>query len=119
MKTSISMRILGTMLLVLFAKISLATTYFASGTILKIISLDRTTYGSNIDSVLVSGFSSAGSCAHNDGLVGVVFRDDEGGKRQMAMALAAKVSGVTVNIRVDDSIKTANGYCFLQVLEFN
>jgi hypothetical protein len=72
-----------------FTQYANATIYSASGTVKQIQSVDRVTYGSN-DNFLINGLSSAGSCATNDGLVDIVLRDDEGGKRQLAILLSAK-----------------------------
>ncbi len=104
---------------VLLTSIAQATAYQATGQVQMLSNVDRTTYGANMDSVLIAGFTSAGTCATNDGLVGLVLRDDEGGKRQFASLLAAKLSGATVKVRLDDSVKTSNGYCYLLILEAN
>ena len=111
------MRTFIAVVLTLSMQIACATTYQASGTVLKVVNLDRATYGTNPDSALIYGFTTAGTCATNDGLVAVILKDDEGGKRQLASLLAAKVSGTGVTVRVDDTKKNAAGFCYLQVLE--
>ena len=95
-----------------------ATTYYANGPIQKIFSVDRPTLGAN-DSFLISGFTSAGSCPTNDGLIGLVLRDDEGGRRQMALLIAAKLAGIAINVRVDDAVKNSNGYCYIALVELD
>jgi hypothetical protein len=104
--------------LLLVASHADATMYNGSGFVEKIFSGDRVSRGPN-DSFLISGFASAGSCATNDGLVGLTLRDDEGGRRQLAMVLAAKMTGVQVSIRVDDAVKNANGFCYVFLVELN
>jgi hypothetical protein len=103
--------------LAFFSSMALANPYQATGRVQMLSNLDRTVYGANIDSVLIAGFTTAGNCATNDGLVGLVLRDDEGGRRQFASLLAAKLAGADVKVRVDDSVRTPNGYCYLLILE--
>jgi hypothetical protein len=94
-----------------------AAEYTATGTIQKIFALDSQAYGDS--SILVAGLASAGTCPTNDGLISLTLRDDSGGKRQLVVALAAKLAGQQVVVRVDDSIKNARGHCYLAYLELN
>lgn len=94
---------------------SWAALYMASGPVKQVQSLDRVVYGAN-DSFSITGFGAAGSCALNDGLVGIVLRDDEGGKRQLSILLSARMSNIPVTVRVDDSVKNSAGYCYLQLI---
>jgi hypothetical protein len=94
-----------------------ATEYSATGAVLKIFALDRVNYGADKSHILVSGFSSAGSCPVNDGLIALVVRDDDGGRRQMAVALSARLAGHPVSVRVDEAIKNGAGQCYLKYLE--
>jgi hypothetical protein len=111
------MRALIVLLTAIAGPLAYATPYQATGQVKMLSNVDRPTYGPNMDSVLIEGFSSAGTCATNDGLIGLILRDDEGGRRQYASLLAAKLSGGNVKVRLDDSVKTANGYCYLLILE--
>ena len=93
-----------------------ATGYETNATVAKIYSVDRVRVGA-YDHFTVNGFTSAGSCITNDGLVAIYLRDDEGGKRQLSMVLLARAMGWSLNVRVDDTVKLANGGCLLYVLE--
>jgi hypothetical protein len=96
-----------------------ATEYYATGKVAKIFALDRGAYGVDSSHILVAGLSSAGSCPTNDGLIALYLRDEESGKKQLAVALTAKMSALQVVVRVDDQIKNANGGCYLKYLELN
>jgi hypothetical protein len=48
--------------------------------------------------------------------MGIAMKDDGNGQRQFAELLAAKTAGTTVNVRVDDTVKNGNGYCYLEFL---
>jgi len=96
-----------------------AETFEVSGKVQKIFALDRVISGSDTSHILIAGFSVAGSCPTNDGLIALALRDDEGGRRQLAVSLSAKLSGQNVVVRVDDARKNAGGVCYLQYLEFN
>lgn len=62
----------------------------------------------------IVGFSSAGSCPTNDGLVALALRDDNAGKKQLLIALTAKLNNYQVVVRADDAYKTASGgLCYL------
>jgi hypothetical protein len=94
-----------------------AAEFVATGKVQKIFALDTSAYGDS--SILVDGLASAGSCPRNDGLVSLVLRDDNGGKRQLAVALSAKLAGMPVVVRVDEGFKNARGHCYLAYLELN
>jgi hypothetical protein len=51
--------------------------YVGSGQVQYLLAKDRINY--TADNALIAGFSAAGSCATNNGLVAVAMRDDEGG----------------------------------------
>lgn len=94
-----------------------AAQYTFNGKVAKVYSLDRTRFGSPVDHFTLEGFSQAGACVLNDGLVVVVLPDDEGGRRQLAMVLMARAMGWTLHVRVNDERTTPGGACQLQVLE--
>lgn len=94
-----------------------ATQYIHVGKVAKVYSLDRTRYGSPVDHFTLQGFTQAGACLTNDGLVAVVLPDDEGGRRQRAMVLMARAMDWTLHVRVNDERTTPGGTCPLQVLE--
>lgn len=94
-----------------------ATQYIHVGKVAKVYSLDRTRYGSPVDHFTLQGFTQAGACLTNDGLVAVVLPDDEGGRRQLAVVLMARAMDWTLHVRVNDERTTPGGTCPLQVLE--
>jgi hypothetical protein len=96
-----------------------AATFYATGYVRDVSSNDRTTYGADSNGFSIVGFSSAGACAMNDGLVWMVLRDNIGGSQQLAILLAAKLSGMPVSIRVNDAIRASSGACYLQVLNMD
>jgi hypothetical protein len=96
-----------------------AAEYTATGLVQKIFALDKIAYGVDKSHILIAGLSVAGSCPTNDGLVALVLRDDDGGRRQLSVALSAKLTNRSVVIRVEDVLKNAGGQCYLKYLELN
>lgn len=94
-----------------------ATQFTYTGKVAKAYSLDRTRYGSPVDHFTLEGFTQAGVCLTNDGLVAVVLPDDEGGRRQLGIVLMARAMGWSLHVRVNDERTTSGGTCQLQVLE--
>lgn len=86
-----------------------ATQYIYTGKVAKVYSLDRTRYGSPVDHFTLQGFTQAGACLTNDGLVAVVLPDDEGGRRQLAVVLMARAMDWTLHVRVNDERTTPGG----------
>jgi hypothetical protein len=77
------------------------------------------TLGANLDYLSISGLSSAGACmtGGSAGLVVIRMRDDDRGKQQFALTLAAKMSGTTLTVVLDDvGLRDSNGYCFVREL---
>lgn len=99
------------------ASVTQSAEYFFSGTVAKIIAVDSRAYGVDMSHILVTGLASAGSCPTNDGLVALVLRDDEGGRRQLTVALAAKASNSVVYVRVNDDYQRPGGSCYLKYIE--
>lgn len=96
---------------------ALAAEIAATGKVQKIFALDRAQLGADADHILITGFATAGSCITNDGLIALVLRNDDGGQRQLSIALAAKLSDRPVVVRVDDAFKNSTGQCYLRYLE--
>ncbi len=96
-----------------------ATEYTFTGTVQKIFALDKVAYGADKSHILIAGFSSAGTCPTNDGLIVLALRDDDGGRRQLSVALSAKLTNRPVVIRAEDAIKNTGGQCYLKYLELN
>lgn len=71
------------------------------------------------DYIILSGFTSAGSCpTTSNGLVTVRIPYGESGDRSYSMALSAYASGVEITVAVDDSNKhPIDGGCFLKSME--
>lgn len=106
-------------LLLVLAASAEANEYAASGVVRKIFALDGTAYGADTSHILIDGFSSAGSCPTNDGLVVLALRDGEGGRRQLAVAISTKLAGASIAVRVDDNAKNPMGHCYLRYTEWN
>lgn len=96
-----------------------AAEFTATGLIQKIFALDKVAYGVDKSHILIAGLSVAGTCPTNDGLVALVLRDDDGGRRQLSVALSAKLTNRSVVIRVEDAFKNSGGQCYLKYLELN
>ena len=72
----------------------------------------------NSDYIILDGFTSAGSCPNSNGLVIVRIPATTSGIRSFSIALAAKVSGESVMLSVDDAFKhPEEGSCFLRSLQ--
>jgi hypothetical protein len=96
-----------------------ATVYQASG-LVKGIYTSNSAYGTNTDHFTVVGFypdATGGNCGAEDGYVGIALADNEKGKRQLAMIIAAQIAGRSVNVRVDNANKNDNQLCYLWILE--
>jgi hypothetical protein len=102
-----------TMILFAFVSPSYATGYSATGTISFLRSHDQLYYGPDVDWFAIVGVSSLGTCKA-DGFGNIVFRirDDTKGQRMFTVLLAAKTSGSTVLVWVDDTFKDSGGYCY-------
>ena len=83
----------------------------ATGLVQKIFALDKVAYGVEKSHILVAGLSIARSCPTNDGLVALVLRDDDGGRRQLSVALSAKLTNRAVQ-RVEGVFNNTGGQCF-------
>ena len=68
------------------------------------------------DSVTLNGFTSAGTCGTENGFVVIRVRDDERGKKQFSLLMAAKLAGKEVTVRLREDRVDANGQCYLDVL---
>ncbi len=100
----------------LFSQLSIADTYRATGTISRMgIILNR----DNVDFIIINGFTSAGTCPLSSGLVVARFPNNDHGSRAYSMALAAKMSGKSIQLSVDDSVKNSEGSCFVNTLVIN
>lgn len=96
-----------------------AIEFTATGVVQKIFALDKIVYGVDKSHILIAGLSVAGTCPTNDGLIALALRDDDGGRRQLSVALAAKLTNRPVVIRVEDLNKNGSGQCYLKYLELN
>jgi peroxiredoxin family protein len=94
-----------------------ATIFIASGTIEKIITVQQPQ--NTEESFLLTGFSSAGTCPTNDGLVSIVLGSGDDGRKQLAILLAAKAAGMSITVRVDSTFTTSSGVCRLWVMNID
>ena len=98
--------------LFLLALPAAADVYFSSGPV-KGIYWSQSSNGT----FSINGFSSAGSCPTNDGLVALAFAEGEDGQFSKSIVLASQLAGKELNVRVNDSSKNSSGVCYLYVVE--
>ena len=112
--------LLATILSIIFYNTDVsATTYAHTDTINTIGAL---TIRDEADFIYLNGFTSAGSCPvnSNGGFVVARFPNSESGKRAYAVALAAKISGKSVRLSVDDADKNPlDGNCYVRSLQLS
>jgi len=94
---------------------AVAASYVGQGKIAAIYTYDSTV--SDAEGIAVTGFTSAGTCPTNDGMVFMLVRNDFSGRNHLAAALAAKASGATVTVYVDDTLKQGS-YCVLRMMQW-
>ncbi|MEK7321742.1 MAG: hypothetical protein AABZ84_01525 [Pseudomonadota bacterium] len=111
-------------LLAIYALCETIVTFAATGEVVGQISKIRShdvTLGSNLDWISLSGIMSAGSCQVAGGLgVLFMFKDDERGRKQFSIALAAKAAGKQITVGYDDVAlrNTSNdNYCYVRYIE--
>ena len=105
--------------LVVTSHAALATEFTAEGQIAYVVQMDPERYGSNKSHFAVKGFTTAGTCAKNDGLIAIAVKDpgttNGFSKNVMATVLSAYHSGARVQVRVD--VDYTNGsMCYAQYL---
>lgn len=99
----------------IFLNSAFATNYTAVGKIKSFYAIDHQLWGSDIDYVQIEGFVNAGTCKTDVYGVLIRMRGDQGGNRQYATALSAKLAGKNIRVAVDDTEeKDPFGYCFLR-----
>ncbi len=108
------MKVLLLTILLVATQLSIADTYRSTNTIQR---MGVITNRDNVDYIIINGFTSAGTCPLSLGLVVARFPNNDRGSRAYSMALAAKMSGKSVKLSVDDSVKNAEGSCFVNTLE--
>jgi hypothetical protein len=68
--------------------------------------------------ISLEGITSLGACAVWQGWeVPLLVRDGERGRQMVAVATAAKLSGRTVRVYVNDTLRNTTGYCILQWID--
>jgi hypothetical protein len=93
-----------------------AATYNGQGTI-HTIHISDSRLGREGVWIKVNGFDSAGSCGKSgDGLVWMLAKQDENGKAQYSLAVAAHMAGLQVNVGVDDDYKGSENICHLRTI---
>lgn len=92
--------------------------YVFSGDI-KFITSHDSQLGANIDWIGIEGFTSAGQCGVDSGVVVIRLRDDERARRHLSMAISAYMVGKPVSGKVDDSVRDSGGYCFLKYIKYS
>lgn len=104
-----------------FTSINLAgaTDFVAAGKVQNVRSVSLASAGADKDWISIAGFNSAGSCALSGGMLLMRLRDDIRGGRQIAIAMAAKLAGVTVQVGVNDldGNKDSLGYCYVSWID--
>ena len=75
---------------------------------------------SNLAVLNLEGFSSAGDCyVASLGLVAMRILNNAQGRAQLALLTAANMSRTKVQVRVDDTDKDSDNYCYLQQIRMN
>jgi hypothetical protein len=113
------MRILATLVstILLAAAQANATTAVLSGTVKDVTSYDSVSNPSVSDYITVNVVGTGGTTCHTTGgRVILMVRDDDRGKRMIAIATAALLSGKTVSVSIDDTKVIATNYCALQYI---
>lgn len=65
-------------------------------------------------SLLIVGLAEMGACQVDaSGLVSILIIDDDKGKDQYSMAFSSYMSDQIIKVKVDDSLRDVNNYCYL------
>ena len=67
-----------------------------------------------ISFVRIKGFNQGEGCVREDGENMLAVRDDEAGNRQFSSLLSSLIAGRTVEVTIDDAVKTQAGQCVLR-----
>ena len=95
---------------------AIASTYYYTG-IIKALNIMSSANAAFEDELVFSDFTSAGACKKDsNGLVNLIIRDDERGKKQLSVLLSAKLAGQPVKVKVVDDRVDPYGRCYLDVL---
>jgi hypothetical protein len=114
MKTGIFSRSIGlaaVTLGLLFGESASGAQYGGSGTVGFFVVSDLS-FGPNFDYFALNGVTALGTCPTANGLVVLKLKDDAKGQRQYSYVLAAKVTGSTISVQVDDTVLDPSGYCY-------
>jgi hypothetical protein len=94
-----------------------AAPFTGSGMVYTLRTHDSVTFGANADWFSLVGVTSLGTCPTAfGGPVVLMLRDDTRGQRMFSLVLAAKSAGIPLTVRVDDTVKTAAGFCYAQAV---
>lgn len=96
---------------------SYAAQYMKAGLVAGIYIEDQASGGTT--AFTIAGFTAADAgnqCSTNDGMVIVRIRNDEAGKRQFAIVLAAHMAKKSIRVRID-TVKSDGSSCYLWMLE--
>lgn len=110
---------LGCVLLAVTAQVS-ADEYWITGTIDRLDTIDDeiTEVDFGATKIRLNSTETAGDCLIANDQVVMWIRDNSMGERMYTAALAAKLGGHTVTLRVDDDYKDSFNVCYLQQLRF-
>lgn len=100
-------------LLAVFSFKVYAAQFYPSGKVSGILIHDQ---GSNAGGPLIKiqGFAAATACTKDgDGEVYLAIENNEFGKMQFSLAVAAYMAGTVVHTKLDDTKKSASGHCLL------
>lgn len=99
--------------LAIFAFDVCAVQFYPSGKVSGVLVHDQ---GSNAGGPLIKiqGFTAATACTKDgDGEVYLAIENNEFGKMQFSLAVAAYMAGTVVHTKLDDTKKSASGHCLL------
>ena len=98
--------------LLILASPSDAAVFSGTGTVSTIQVFDSV-YGTDVDWFSLTGVASLGTCKTAGGFVVLRIRDNPKGQRMFTLVLAARTSGTSLTVSVDDTMKDPSGFCFV------
>ena len=111
------------LMLMLVPVVAAADRFEATGPVLEMLTLENADNQASdaLSLFYVEGFQNAGGCyvSGSTGHVALRIRNNDQGKIQSSMVLTAFMSGKRLFVRVDDSHRDGNQYCFVQQVKLN
>jgi hypothetical protein len=67
--------------------------------------------------LMIEGFNSAGICREHGGSILIKIMDDDRGRQQLSLAIAAMLANRSVEINIDDDYRDSEGFCYLRYID--